>query len=250
MQDTPETPGTGGPDPAASPTPAPTAPPPPPPPPPPPGASTHSAGTSVGPRKGVFDRARDILTKPDAEWRVIDAEPATVGSVFIPYALILAAIGPLAGLIGGQIFGINLGLFSWTPPLGTAIGMAVLGYVVSLVMVFVAALVIDALAPSFGGTKNQVQATKVAVYAWTAAWVAGIFSIIPVLGLLALVGLIYSLYLLYLGLPILMRVPADKTAGYAVVVILAMIVLYFIVGYIVAQITMRILLGGVMPGIG
>lgn len=242
MQDTPETPGTGGPEPTpASPTP---------PPPPQPAASASGSGTAVGPRKGVFDRARDILMKPAAEWRQIDGEPATVGSLFVPYALILAALGPIAGLIGGQIFGLSFGLFSWTPPLGTAIAMALVGYVISLAMVFVAALVIDALAPSFGGTKNQVQATKVAVYAWTAAWVAGIVSIIPVLAILALVGLIYSLYLLYLGLPILMRVPADKTSGYAVVVILAMIVLYFIVGYIVGQITLRLVLGGVVPGIG
>lgn len=240
MQDTPETPGTGGPEPAAPSASAP---------PPPPAASAHT-GTAVGPRKGVFDRARDILMKPAAEWRVIDAEPATVGSVFVPYALILAAIGPIAGLIGGQLFGMSFGLFSWTPPIGTAIATAVIGYVISLVMVFAVALVIDALAPNFGGTKNQVQATKVAVYSWTAAWVAGIISLIPALGIVALIGVIYSLYLLYLGLPILMRVPAEKHAGYAVVVILAIIVLFILVGYIVMQITWRMLVGGMVPGIG
>ena len=244
MQDTPETPGTGGTEPPGA---APASPPP-----PPPAAATASAtpGTAVGPRKGVFERARDILVRPAAEWQVIDGEPATVGSVFVPYALILAAIGPIAGLLGGQIFGLSFGPFSWTPPLGGAIAGAVLGYVVGLAMVFVAALIIDALAPSFGGTKNQVQATKVAVYAWTAAWVAGIFGLIPALAIVGLVGLIYSLYLLYLGLPILMRSPPEKTAGYAVVVILAMIVLYLVVGYVVYQITTRMLIGGMVPGVG
>jgi hypothetical protein len=204
----------------------------------------------IGRAKGVFERARDILMHPAAEWPIIDREPATVGSVFVPYALILAAIGPIAGLIGGQLFGISFGMFSWSPPLGTALVSALIGYGLSLAMVFVIALIIDALAPSFGGTKNQVQATKLAVYSWTAAWVAGIISLIPALGLIALIGLIYSLYLLYLGLPILMRVPAEKHAGYAVVVILAIIVLFFIVGYIAIQITWRLLLGGMVPGIG
>jgi hypothetical protein len=197
----------------------------------------------------VFDRARDIIVRPAAEWRVIDAEPATVGSVFIPYALILAAIGPIATLIGGQLFGHSIGPFSWTPPLGGAIATALISYVISLATVYVAVLIIDALAPSFGGTKNQVQATKVAVYSWTAFWLAGIFGLVPAIAILGLVGL-YSFYLLYLGLPILMRVPADKTAGYAVVVILALIVLYLIVAYILYQITMRLLIGGMVPGIG
>jgi hypothetical protein len=239
MQDTPETPGTGGPEPsAASPSP-----------PPPPAASPYPSGTAVGPRKGVFDRARDILMKPAAEWRVIDAEPATVGSVFVPYALILAAIGPIAGLIGGQLFGISFGPFSWTPPIGGAIAMAVISYVVSLAMVFVVALIIDALAPTFGGTKNQVNAVKVAVYSWTAFWVAGIFGLIPALAILGLVGL-YSFYLLHLGLPVLMRVPADKAAGYTVVVVVIAIVVYVVVSYIVMRAMFASLMGGMVPGIG
>jgi hypothetical protein len=196
----------------------------------------------------VFDRARDIVMRPTTEWPVIDREPATVGSVFVPYVLILAAIGPIAGLIGGQIFGYSFGPFSWTPPIGGAIAMAVISYAVSIASVFVLALIIDALAPSFGGTKNQVQAVKVAAYSWTAAWLAGIFGIIPALAILAIVGL-YSFYLLYLGLPIVMKVPAEKAAGYTVVVILAAIVLWVVVGYVVARLTFSLVLGGV-PGIG
>lgn len=248
MQDTPETPGAGGHDPAAAaPTPPPAA--------PAPGPATAgpapttaTAGAAVQ-SKGVFDRTRDILMRPAAEWQVIDAEPATVGSVFVPYALILAAIGPIAGLIGGQIFGMNFGPFSWTPPLGSAIALAVITYVISLGTVFLVALLIDALAPSFGGTKNQVNATKVAVYSWTAFWVAGIFGIIPALAILGIVGL-YSFYLLHLGLPVLMRVPAEKAAGYTVVVVLAAIVLYVIISFIVMRALLSTILGGFVPGVG
>ena len=223
MQDTPETPGTGGPDPMGAP---------PPPPPAPPSAGT----TAVGPKKGVFDRARDMIVRPAAEWQVIDSEPATVGSVFVPYALLLAAIGPIASLIGGQLFGLNLGFIVLKPPLGAAIAGAVISYVMSLISVFVLALIIDALAPTFGGTKNQVNAVKVAVYSSTAAWLAGIFGIIPALAILGIVGL-YSLYLLYLGLPVVMKAPKDKAVGYTVVVILAAIVLWMIVGFIIASLT-------------
>src|SRR3546814_4956515 len=84
----------------------------------------------------------------------------------------------------------------------------VFSYVLSLVMLYVVALIINALAPTFGGQKDQLQAVKVIGYAWTAAWVAGIATIVPWLGwLVVLAGGIYSIYLLYLGLPHTMKCP-------------------------------------------
>ncbi|WP_243450962.1 Yip1 family protein [Sphingosinicella sp. CPCC 101087] len=164
---------------------------------------------------------------PKTEWPRIDAEPATISGIYTSYVMILAAIGPIAMLIGQQLVGINVLGISYKPSIGYSVGSAVLTYLLSLVSVYVMALIIDALAPSFGGTKNQVKAFKVAAYASTAAWLAGIFQIIPMLAFLGLLGL-YSLYLLYLGLPLLMKVPADKAVGYTVVVIVVYIVVYFV----------------------
>src|SRR3546814_5811878 len=80
-------------------------------------------------------------------------------------------------------------------------------------MLYVVALSINALAPTFGGRKDQLQAVKVIGYAWTAAWVAGIATIVPWLGwLVVLAGGIYSIYLLYLGLPHTMKCPPEKAA--------------------------------------
>ncbi|MDP8993675.1 MAG: YIP1 family protein [Pseudomonadota bacterium] len=198
-----------------------------------------------GTSKGIFERARDIIMRPSAEWPVIEREPATVGSVFVPYALVLAAIGPLAALIGGQLFGYSFGYFTWRPPFGGAAIFAVVTYALSLASAFVLALIIDALAPSFGGTKNQVNAVKVAVYSSTAAWAAGIFGLIPPLAVLgSLLGL-YSLYLLYLGLPVVMKTPQEKALGYTVVVIIAAIVLWLIVGWL----TWRLVIGTMVPGL-
>jgi hypothetical protein len=187
--------------------------------------------------RSLVDRAKNILLQPKSEWGVIDGEPATIGGLYTGYIMILAAIGPVAGLIGSQLFGYSALGFTYKPPLGSSLAMAVLSYVMSLVSVYVLALIIDALAPTFNGTKNQIQAFKVAAYSMTAAWLAGIFGIIPALAILGIVGL-YSLYLLYLGLPRLMRVSEDKAIGYTVLVIVAAIVLYFIVAYIVAMLTM------------
>ena len=99
--------------------------------------------------------------------------------------------------------------------------------------VFILALVIDGLAPSFGGQKDQVQALKVAAYAGTAGWVGGVFGLIPALGIISLLFALYGLYLLYLGLPVVMKAPQDKAIGYTVVVIIVYIVLFLIIGAVV-----------------
>jgi VIT1/CCC1 family predicted Fe2+/Mn2+ transporter len=43
------------------------------------------------------------------------------------------------------------------------------------------------------------------------------------------------LYLFWLGLPILMKAPADKAATYAIVVLVACIVVYAVIGMIGAR---------------
>lgn len=176
----------------------------------------------------LISRVQNILLRPKEEWGVIDAEPATIGGIFTSYVMILAAIGPIATIIGQQVFGI----YGFKPPMQYTIAWAVIGYALALVGVYVNALIIDALAPSFGGTKNSVKAFKVAAYSATAAWLAQIFGIIPMLGILSIVGL-YSLYLLYLGLPRLMGVSEDKAIGYTVVVVIAWIVVYVLCFWLV-----------------
>ena len=181
---------------------------------------------------GLVDRTKNIILKPKAEWPVIDAEPTTVVDIYKDHVLLLAAIPAVAGLIGNVLLGYSvLGMTVRVSPV-TAVSFAITQYVMSLISVFVLALIIDALAPRFGGTRNKTQAVKVAAYSSTAAWVAGTLAIVPQLAPLGgLLGL-YSLYLLYLGLPLLMRVPADKAIAYTVVTILAAIMLFVVVGAI------------------
>jgi len=216
MQDTPETPGTGGTDPAGSPTP----------PPPPPAATASTTGTAVGPHKGLFDRARDILTKPTAEWPVIAAEGASVGGLITGYALILAAIAPIAMLLGLLLTPMGGFLTSFGSFL---IKMLLVIYAVSLGTVLLLGLAINLLAPNLGGTKNSVQAMKLAVYSGTAFWVAALVLIFPSLWMLwLLIGVGYGGYLLWLGLPVLMRVPADKAGVYAGACIGIWVVLFLV----------------------
>ncbi|MEN5176480.1 Yip1 family protein [Brevundimonas diminuta] len=179
----------------------------------------------------LVSRVKYILTRPKFEWPVIDAESASIKGLFTSYAVVLAAIPAVATIVGQIAFG-HRGLVG--PLLGGA-----LSYVLSLVSVYVLGLIIDALAPTFGGTKNPVKAMQIAVYSMTPMWVAGVLNIIPTLGWLAgLIGL-YGFYLMYLGLPTLMKTSADKALGYTIVVVVAAIILnaivFAIVGAVIAS---------------
>ena len=183
----------------------------------------------------LIDRVKRILLSPRPEWEVIDTEPTTPAQLYTGYIMPLAAIGPIAQIIGYSVFGISVPFTgTYRVPMGSAITSGLVTYVLSLVAVYVLALIIDGLAPTFNGQRSQIQALKVAAYSSTASWVAGIFALIPGLRLLTILGL-YSLYLLYLGLPIVMKAPREKATGYTVVVLLAAIVLFMLIGVVAGK---------------
>lgn len=174
----------------------------------------------------IVDRAKNVCLTPNTEWTVIAAEPATPGTLIAGYAVPMAAIGVVAGFIGGSIIGRSLPYIgSYRVPLFTGLVFAAFTFCMIIVGVFVLSLIINALAPTFGGEQNSTQALKVAVYSYTPAWIAGVLQIVPLLGIFAIFGALYGLYLLYLGLPRLMKNPEDKTLAYTAVVIVCAIVL-------------------------
>ncbi len=187
---------------------------------------------------GLIARVKNILLTPKTEWERIDAEPTSIRGLYLGYICILAAIPVVASAIGSLAFGHGVpGIAFWRPSPGFVLVGALINYLLALVGVAVIAFVIDALAPSFGGTKNRTQAFKVAAYSYTAAWVAGVFGIIPWLALIGLLLGLYSFYLLYLGLPRLMKAPDDKAVGYTVVTVVVSLVVYVVIGAIVAALT-------------
>ena len=180
----------------------------------------------------IKERTRNILLQPAREWPVIEKEPQTVGQLYLSYIVPMAAIGPVASIIGLSIFGISLPLGgSYRLPLTNALWHALTTFVLSLGGTYMLALIIDAVAPNFLGTKNSLQALKLAAYTSTPAWLVGVLNLIPMLAFLHILGF-YGLYLLYLGLPVMMKAPQDKALVYTGVVIVAAIVIFVIIGSI------------------
>jgi uncharacterized membrane protein len=197
----------------------------------------------------LIDRVKGILLQPKQEWEIISGETTTTSELYKNYIIPLAAIGPVASFIGMSIVGISMPLIgTYRVPITTAIASTVVHYVLGLIGVYILALIIDSLAPTFAGEKNMNQALKLSAYSYTAGWLAGIFVIIPALGILSIVGL-YSIYLLYTGIPVLMKAPQEKSLGYTVAVFIAAIVVFVVISWIPRAFISHPTLSGYAPGI-
>jgi hypothetical protein len=194
----------------------------------------------------LIGRVKKICLSPQSEWSVIAEESTPAAGLITQYVLPLAAVSAVAGFIGGSLIGQTVPFFgTYRMPFATGIGLAVFSVVTAVIGVVVIALIIDALAPTFGAQKNSAQAFKVAAYSFTPAWVAGVFQILPALSILAVLGGLYGLYILYLGLPRLMKCPADKAVGYTVVVVISAIVVTLIMSVVGATLVApRVAVGG------
>ncbi|MDE2596020.1 MAG: YIP1 family protein [Sphingomonadales bacterium] len=176
----------------------------------------------------IIARAKAILLKPLEEWPKIAGEETTTREVFMHYVLPLAVLAPVAGFIGGQVFGYGALGFHFRPPFVSSLIGAVVAFVLAIVSFFILTLIADFLAPKFGGEHSNERSFKLVAYSTTAVWVAGLFALFPPLSLLTVLGL-YSLYLIYTGVTPMLGVPKDKALGYTAVLVLCGLVLNFVV---------------------
>lgn len=181
--------------------------------------------TPENPVGSIIERAKAIILKPKEEWPVIEGETLSSGDVFTRYAVPLAAIGPVAAFLGGQIFGFGGWGFTYRMSFMGGLSQAIISFVLSLVGLFVISFIANKLAPTFGGESNSRRAFKLVVYAMTASWLAGIFGLIPSLALLGVLAGLYSFYLFYVGAGTMMKVPAEKALTYTIVTVIGVVIL-------------------------
>ena len=180
----------------------------------------------------LVERVKKLLLTPSEEWSVIKGETHTVVDLYTKYVMILSAIPAVGWFIGFSVIGYRGMGPAYRIPISAGLANLVLSYLLGLASVYVMALVIDALAPKFGGEKNFMQALKVSAFFPTAWWLGGAFYILPALAVLAILGGLYSLWLLYSGLAPLMDVPEQNTVPYTVVVLLVAVVLMVVMAIV------------------
>jgi hypothetical protein len=183
----------------------------------------------------LVQRAKAMVLSPAAEWQAIEPESGDAGYLFANYAAFLAAIPPVCEFL-------RYGLFGWAAPrfhhlhhggFFASLFGGIAHYLVTFVVLFLIAVIIDGLAPTFSAQKSQQNALKLAVYSMTPIWLAGVFVLVPGLGFLRFLALIYSVYVFWLGLPVLMKSPPDRQGRYALAVVVCAIILVIFVGAVV-----------------
>jgi hypothetical protein len=185
----------------------------------------------------LVERVQAILLKPKETWPVIEVESGDIPSIYKNYLIYLAAIPAVAGFIGLSVFGVGAFGVNFRVPILAGLVNMVVGFLLTLAMVYVLALIADALAPTFKGQKNLLNAFKLVAYGATAGLVGGIFSVLPALSALGLLAALYSIYLLYTGIPVMMKAPQEKALGYTAVLIVCGIVAGIILGAVSAMFT-------------
>ena len=185
----------------------------------------------------IIDRVKAIVFRPRETWPIIKEEVTTIGDLFRNYVAVLAALPPVAGFLGLWIFGQSTPLSPqrYHVSFFKGLAMAVVEYVISLVGVYIAARIVEWLAPTFQAKRDALSAFKLVAYSYTPAFVIGIVSIIPDLAPLSILGF-YGFYLLYVGLPFLMECPPERALTYTFAVAAIMFIVYVAIGAITAAV--------------
>ncbi|HLJ19703.1 MAG TPA: Yip1 family protein [Stellaceae bacterium] len=186
---------------------------------------------------GLIARAKNILTAPKREWSVIAGESTGTAALFAGYVAPLAAIPPVAAIIG------NL-LSNDAMTLGQDIAIGIVSFVIALAGVYVLGLIASKIAPSFGGQDDLGQGLKLVAYSDTAWWIAGALNVIRPLAAFSWIPGLYSLYLLYAGSSVMLSVPRQRSAGYTAVVILVAIGLYIVIAVLIGLVIAAVSLAG------
>ena len=125
----------------------------------------------------LIDRAIDICIKPRATFLEIEREKAGFTALYRDYILWLAALPALVklavALLGRKAPGAH------GRGLAAMLAGAALDYICVLAGVYVLALAIDALAPLFGGERDEDRALRLCAYALTPTFLAGATGCAP-----------------------------------------------------------------------
>jgi hypothetical protein len=186
----------------------------------------------------LVSRVQNIALRPKDEWPVIAGETTSVASLYTGVIVPLALIAPVCTFLNSVVFGQRIPILNVTvhPAAGVLISTMVLTYVLTLVSVWVTAMIVEKLAPSFQSSGDLVQALKLITYSQAPFWVSGVLNLIPFLGVLTFLVALYGLYLVYVGMPTMMKTPQEKVLPYLLVVIGVSIVLWIVISFVTAAI--------------
>jgi hypothetical protein len=184
-------------------------------------APPGTEASTAAPTALLLERIKNIVMRPKLEWPVIASEPTTMAQLYTGYVMPLSGLAAVLSFLHVSVIGVSVPFAGMVrSPLAVGLESAVLYFCFGLLGLFLVGLIINAVAPMFGGTADRHQALKVAAYAFTPAWLSSVLALSPILPmLLQFAALFYGIYVLYLGLPVLMRSPSERALGYTATVV-------------------------------
>ncbi len=182
----------------------------------------------------VVSRAKNIIMTPKTEWAVIASEDAGTNTVFLGYALPLIVLSAAAAFIGYGFLRSPQYLIGGLggSPLDWGLHSALMIITRGILEAWVTALAMNALAPNFRSEKNPGRAMQLVVYSLTPLWIGGLLMIFPRFGYIGLLFGLYGVYLMYLGLPHMMKTPADKVVAFMMVPVIVLLVIYLAIAVV------------------
>ena len=202
-----------------------------------PPSGSGAASSSSNFIMGTINSAIELVKNPAGFITAHQGDPATTNEIMVKYVAVLALIPFFATLIGDLWY---YSLFTRFTLVGSfaayAFVRAVLTYILDVAAVYVIAIVIRMLAPTFNSTVDEIKSLKLAAYIFTPAFLIAVLDIIPPLSGLTFLGVLYGLYILYIGLPIVLATPKDKVVTYVVAVVVATLVVFVVIGVIIGLI--------------
>lgn len=182
----------------------------------------------------IGNRVKKILFSPRKEWQVIAAQHEEPVNILRSYILPLVLIGAGAAFIGHGFIGDP---FMHNKAVGVAYGVfnALNCVVVSIITVYIIAVVLNELAPSFESTRDISKSFQLVAYGATPILLGQLFAFIPVFENIAkFTGAVYAIYLWRLGLPVLKNTPSSKNILYLLIIFAGLIMVYAVVGVLFA----------------
>jgi hypothetical protein len=178
--------------------------------------------------KKIWTRIKGIITEPDKEWDVIQAEPNDQNEIIMNYAIPLIGLGAITTFIGKaamDAYSVYDGFM-----------LAISYFISTIAGLYISAIIISELAPSFNTKKDFNASIKLIVYSATASLAAAVIaSLHPGLSFVGLFGL-YSIYLFWIGLPKILETPEDKKIGYVLISALVILAITFLINFILQSI--------------
>ncbi|NWJ52861.1 MAG: YIP1 family protein [Bacteroidetes bacterium] len=176
---------------------------------------------------GLVSRVINIMTKPKKEWENVSNE-MPVTQKLLTYAIILVLIPAICNFIAYGFIGVKMMGYTFKSP-SMGLQQALTSFIGGFISVYLTAYVVNMLATSFDSVKDFGRSLQLVVYSMTPFWVAGILFLIPGFQTIVYLFGIYAIVILYKGMPIVMRTPQHKAAGYLIVSIIILIVVQAIV---------------------